>query len=179
MVSAIANLIRGVSQEWRDITQRSRRTLDGMLNLVSQIDRLMETFSEGSDKTLREDEEQTGAAVGAIRDSAAIVAKEAGEMQSIVKHMQGNLGAARKTENELDASFAILDAARTKIEGGMRALEGNEFQPLGPYEAAEIEEWLGSLYTTEIERDVMRAALHGTAMPELQESFAGNSVELF
>ncbi len=179
VVSAIANLIRGVSQEWRDITERSRHTLDGMLNLVSQIDRLMEAFSEGSDKRLREDEEQTGTALGAVRDSAAIVAKEAGEMQSIVRNMQGNLGVARKTENELDASFVIFDVARTRIEGGMRALEGNECQPPGPYDAAEIEEWFGPLYTTEIERDVMRAALHGTAMPVLQESFAGNSVELF
>ena len=34
-------------------------------------------------------------------------------------------------------------------------------------------------YTTEIEREVMQAALHGTALPVLEQSFAGNEVELF
>jgi hypothetical protein len=34
-------------------------------------------------------------------------------------------------------------------------------------------------YTTEMERGVLRAALNGTELPGAQQTFAGNSVELF
>jgi hypothetical protein len=34
-------------------------------------------------------------------------------------------------------------------------------------------------YTTEMERDVLHAALRGAELPVGQETFAGNSVELF
>jgi hypothetical protein len=177
-VSAIANLIRDVAQEWKMVAASSRQTLDQMLDVVKQIDQLMQAFSEGS-QSLRDDEVQTAAALGNIRDSAVLVAREAAEMQSIVGGMQANLAAAGRTGSELDAGFTFLEAARMRIEAASRILESNAAQPLDNYSAAELEEWLGRLYTTEIEREVMRAALHGTAMPALGESFAGNSVELF
>jgi hypothetical protein len=44
---------------------------------------------------------------------------------------------------------------------------------------AETERLFSSYYTTEIEREVMHAALHGSPLPVLQQSFTGNSVELF
>ena len=179
VVSAIAHLIRGVSEEWKAITERSRRTLDEMLNLVRQVDELMEAFSEGSGQALRKDEEQTRAALSHIRNSAAAVAKEATAMQAIVKSMQEDVTAAGTRGNELDASFAFLEAARKYIEGGIRLLEESTSYSGNAYDAAEIQDWFSPLYTTEVEREVMRAALHGTAMPVLQESFAGNSVELF
>jgi hypothetical protein len=36
-----------------------------------------------------------------------------------------------------------------------------------------------ALYTTEMERAVLHAALGGKALPAAQPTFAGNSVELF
>ncbi len=47
------------------------------------------------------------------------------------------------------------------------------------YDAAEVEQLFSASYTTELERDVLRAALHGTALPVAQPTLAGNSVELF
>ena len=47
------------------------------------------------------------------------------------------------------------------------------------YDAAEVERLFSASYTTEMERDVLRAALSGAELPVAQQTFAGNSVELF
>jgi len=46
-------------------------------------------------------------------------------------------------------------------------------------DTAEVEQLFSALYTTEMERAVLHAALGGKAMPAAQSTFAGNSVELF
>jgi hypothetical protein len=48
-----------------------------------------------------------------------------------------------------------------------------------PCDPAEVERWLSAFYIREIERSVMSAAPHGTALPVVEQSFAGNAVELF
>jgi hypothetical protein len=47
------------------------------------------------------------------------------------------------------------------------------------YDPAEVEQLFSAFYTTEMERDVLRAALRGTELPVAQQTFVGNSVELF
>ncbi|MBZ5641907.1 MAG: hypothetical protein LAO19_04040 [Acidobacteriia bacterium] len=48
------------------------------------------------------------------------------------------------------------------------------------YDAAEAERFFSASYTTEMEREVLRAALHGGSLPvTAQHAFEGNSVELF
>ena len=47
------------------------------------------------------------------------------------------------------------------------------------YDAEDVEQMFSAFYTTEMERDVLHAALRGTALPAAQQTFAGNSVELF
>ena len=47
------------------------------------------------------------------------------------------------------------------------------------YDAAEVEQLFAVSYTTEMERHVLRAALSGTELPVAQQTFEGNSVELF
>ena len=44
---------------------------------------------------------------------------------------------------------------------------------------AKVEQLFSSSYTTEMERQVLRAALAGETLPVAQQTFEGNSVELF
>ena len=60
-----------------------------------------------------------------------------------------------------------------------RKLESDESQMARRYDAAELERLFSASYTTEIEREVLRAALHGTPLPVLKQTFTGNDVELF
>jgi hypothetical protein len=47
------------------------------------------------------------------------------------------------------------------------------------YDPDEMEQLFSASYTTEMEREVLRAALRGKALPVAQQTVAGNSVELF
>ena len=100
-------------------------------------------------------------------------------MQAVTERMQANLAEFSDTGNSLEACFGRLNAVLGQMEGLSAELKRSDPQIAERCNAAEVERWLSALYTTEIERDVMNSALHGTPMPVVQQSFAGNAVELF
>jgi hypothetical protein len=100
-------------------------------------------------------------------------------MQSIAETMQANLALVANTGNRLEVCFGHLETVLSRIEGLCRTIENTEPGAARQCDTAEVEKWLSSVYTTETERTVMSAALHGTAMPVVQASFEANAVELF
>ncbi len=179
VVSAIAGLIQEVSAEWNAIANHSRLALTEILKLFERTTGLMEAFSESSCQKLREDQAETAATLARVRDAAEFVAREAAQMEVVTTSMHANVAAVADTGNRLEIRFGHLDDVLGPIGELVRDLEKNERQVAGSCDTAEVEQWLSSFYTTEIERHVMSATLHGTAMPVAQESFAGNAVELF
>jgi hypothetical protein len=79
----------------------------------------------------------------------------------------------------LDACSGRIAAVLTELEGVGRELEIGDPGVKERYDIAEVERLFSASYTTEMERDVLQAALHGTALPVVQQTFAGNDVELF
>jgi hypothetical protein len=179
VVSAIAALIKEVSEEWNTIGKRSRRALTEILGQVQHTNALMEAFSEASFQKLRSDQSETRAALDRVRRAAAFVADEAAQMLSITQSMQAHLAEVAATGTRLELCFDHLDIALGQTEGLAREWENDQAIAAEQCDTAEVECWLSSLYTTEVERAVMQAALHGTALPVVEHSFAGNAVELF
>ncbi len=179
VVSAIARLIDEISEEWIAIGNQSRLALDDILGLVQRTTALVEVFSETSGQKLREDQAQTRIALDNVRSTAAFVAKEATQMQTITENMRAHVADVAATGTRLERSFGYLDAVLGQMHGLSRAWESHDLRAAGPCDPAEVERWLSAFYTTEIERSVMSAALHGTPLPAVQRSFVGNVVELF
>lgn len=179
VVSSIANMIKGVSAEWNEITEHSGHALTEILSLVERANAVMEVFSEASSRRLREDRAQTLSILETVRGAAGLVAKEAVQMQVITEAMQAHLNALGDQGDPFDVCFLHLEGALSCVEATARSLETNDPHIAGRYDVAEAEKLFSELYTTEIEREVLRAALHGTPMPVLQQSIAGNDVELF
>jgi hypothetical protein len=179
VVSAIARLIKEVSEEWIAIGNQSQLALSEILGLVQRTTALMEVFSEASCQKLREDQAQTRAALDAVASTAALVANEATQMQTITENMHANLADVAATGPRLELSFGYLDSVLRQMEGLAREWESHDPRAAGPCDPAEVERWLSASYTTEIERSVMSAALYGTAMPVVQQLLVGNAVELF
>lgn len=178
VVSAIANLIKGVSAEWNSLGERSRLALSELLELGEQTTGLMEVFSEASRQKLRQDQAQTRNTLDKLREEAALVAKEAAQIETVMERMQAKLAAAGDAGDRLQACFGQFEPALSEIEYLARALEENDTR-MPRCDMAEVEGWFSTLYTTEMERDVMRAALGGASLPVAAQSFAGNAVELF
>ena len=179
VVSGIANLIKGVSAEWNGIADESGIALGEIRNQVQETNQVMEVFSEASSEKLRADQRATRAALSEVRDAAAFVAKEAARVQEATERMRADTERAGNTGDRLDRCVGELGRALDPIEAISRRLEADDPEIAGRYDRAEVEELFSAFYTTEVERSVLQAALEGTPLPVLEESFAGNEVELF
>jgi uncharacterized protein YukE len=179
VVSAIASLIKEVSEEWTAIADQSRLALTDILGMVHHTSAIMEVFSEASCQKLRADQAETATALDKVRGAAAFVADEAAQMQATTENMHAHLGEVSGTSDRLEACFGRLKAVLCGMESLASNLKNDDPSILERCNTSEVEQWLSPFYTTEIERAVMSAVLHGTPMPVVQQSFAGNAVELF
>ncbi len=177
-ILAISKSIKEVSAEWNQITDESGQAMQEILNLVKQTNEAMKSFSEAGDERLREAQAQTRACLDSLRTAAASAAKQAQDMKVATEKMQAKSAEAGST-GDLDACFGRIDSVATAIEELIRQLEIDHPAVKERCDAAEVEQLFSALYTTEMERVVLHAALGGKAMPAAQQTFAGNSVELF
>ncbi|MGA2983358.1 MAG: hypothetical protein ABSG32_06060 [Terriglobia bacterium] len=178
-ILAIAQSIKGVSAEWGQITDQSGRAMQEVLSLAKHNNELMGAFSDVSNERLREAQAQTRAGLSNLRTAAALAAGQAQEMKAATDKLQAETTEVGNTVDLLDACFGQIDAMLTEIEGVRRQLEMDHSDVKERYDPAEVEQLFSAFYTTEMERDVLRAALRGTELPVAQQTFVGNSVELF
>jgi glutamyl-tRNA reductase len=79
----------------------------------------------------------------------------------------------------LDSCFGRIDAVVDALETMESHLESDHPGLRQKYDEAEIERLYSTSYTTEREREVLRATLHGTVLSSIQQCSMGNGVELF
>ena len=178
-VSAIAQSIREVSAQWSGIADQSRLTLTEIMNLVDETNRRMEVFSEAKNEKLRQDEESASAALNSVRSAATLVASESAKMQAVTERMQADVTLAGSQGELLQVRFRPLEDAISGMQQLSKAVEARHPRVAESWNPAEIERLFSTTYTTEIEREVLLAALHGGEMPDLQQVSTGNDVELF
>lgn len=140
---------------------------------------MMGAFSEASNERLREAQVQTTAGLDNLRTAVAFAASQAREMETATEKLKAKTALVGDTANLLDAYFASIDTVLAEMDSIRSQLEVSQPGVKDQYDAAEVEQLFSTSYTTEIEREVLRAALCGTGLPVAQQTFAGNDVELF
>jgi len=178
-ILAISTSIKGISAAWSEITDRSGQAMEQMVKLVKETNQVMESFSQSSNEGLREAQGQTHTALEHLRSAAEFAGVRAAEMKAATEKMQTKIADVGDSSRTLDKCFGRFDAVLMEIEGMSRQLELERPEVKQLYDAAEIERVFAASYTTEMERDVLRAALGGTALPVARQNLVGNSVELF
>jgi chromosome segregation ATPase len=176
---AISKSIKEVSAKWNRITDQSEQTLQEILSLRKQANVVMETLSEASSQMLREAQAQSRDCLDNLRTAAASVATEARDMQGVTDSMQSEIAHASSAGDLLESCSDRFDAMLGTVEAARRQLEIDLPGVKERYDAAEVERLFSASYTTEMERDVLHAALNGTTVPVMQPTSAGNNVELF
>lgn len=175
----IARRIGVISEEWNRITAQSGEAMREIFSLVEQSDKWMEAFSEAGNQKLREVQAQTRDGLDTLRTAAAFAVGQSREMKTATEKMQAKIASVGKTGDLLDSCFGRFDAMLVEIEGVRHLLKADHPEVEKLHDAARVEQLFSASYTTEMERDVMHAALRGTALPVAQQTFEGNSVELF
>ena len=179
-VLEIARSIKDISAEWSQITERSGKAMEEILALVQQTNQAMDAFSEASNERLREAQSQARASLENLRAAAAFAGKQSREMETITAKMQSKSAEMSGTDGALGACSSRVDAILAQLESLRRDMETDHPDVGQRYDAAEAERFFSASYTTEMEREVLRAALRGSSLPvATQHAFEGNSVELF
>lgn len=178
-ILAIAKCIKKLSEDWADITNKSRHVMSDIQNLVERTNHVMEAFSEGSNKMLLDAQRETAASLGNLRNAAEFAGVQAQKMNVVTVKMQEKSGEVGETGMLLDSCFGRMDSVLIEIEQVRQQLEIEHPDLKDQYDAGDVEKLFSGSYTTEVERDVLQAALRGAALPLAQQTFAGNSVELF
>ena len=179
VVAAIAQLIREVALEWTGIADESKLTLAEITRLVGQTGKVMEVFSESRNEKLRGNEEHAGAALDAVRSAAEFVAGESAKMQAVTERMHADLASNGNPSERLQACFHPLDDVMIRMKSVSKTIEAENPRVAESWNSAEVERLFSASYTTEVERQVLRAALHEGEMPALHQVATGNDVELF
>ncbi len=164
-ILAIAKCIKKLSADWSDITNKSGHVMSDIQNLVERTNQVMAAFSEDSNKMLLDAQRETAVGLGNLRNAAEFAAAQAHKMNVVTGKMQEKSGEVSEIGNLLDSCFARMDSILTEIERIRRQLEIEHPDLKDRYDAADVEKLFATSYTTEVERDVLHAALCGAALP--------------
>jgi hypothetical protein len=178
-ILAIAKSIKEISAGWSELADQSAHVMLEIQNLATKTGEVMEAFSEASTDRLHEAQAQTVISLGNLRDAAAFASQQAQQMKVATDKIQMKGGDVGHIGDHLSSCFTSIDFALTAIERVTRQIEVDHPHVKQHYDDTEIEKVFAASYTTEIERSVLHAALGGAPLPMAQQSFAGNSVELF
>jgi hypothetical protein len=179
VILAISKSIKEVSASWSQVTDHSEQAMKEILILVKQTNHVMEAFSPAGNEKLREAQAQTRSGLDNLRNAAEFAGLQAHEMEAATAKMQARIAGIGGNSDRIDASFSRGDAVLAEMENLKRQLESENPGIDKRCDLAEIEELFSAGYTTELERDILRAALRGRPMPTARPALAGNSVELF
>jgi hypothetical protein len=179
-ILAIANSIKEISVEWSQITDLTGQAMEEILELVKRTNKAMDAFSNASNESLREAQNQTRVGLEGLRAAAAFAAKQSREMEAIMVKMRSKSAEMSGAYSVLDAGSGRMNAILAQLESLRHEMEANQPGVRQSYDAEEAEQFFSAPYTTEIEREILRAALRGSSLPVVaQQAFEGNSVELF
>jgi hypothetical protein len=178
-ICVIADGIAEVSVEWSNLTEQSGVALREILSLSKRINQVMETFSHSGSGDLAKSQAQMKVGLESLRSASAFAVTQGHKILDATNAMQTMSAEVGKTSDLLDACYARIDAVLHELNGAKSQLESDYPGIMEHYDCEEIEKAFSASYTTAAERDVLRAALYGKEMPDAQQSFIGNDVELF
>lgn len=172
----ISTTIKRISAAWGEITAQSEAVTGKIRALVEESHATVEAFSESSYRDLREKRAQTRAGLEVLREAAECADTRGHAVENAARGLQTRIAEIGAAGERLERGFRRLEGVLGEIEALRRSLDNGGSQT---WNRDGVEQRFSAHYTTEMERAVMHAALTGGPLPAAQQSFTGNSVELF
>jgi ElaB/YqjD/DUF883 family membrane-anchored ribosome-binding protein len=178
-ILAIARHIDSISADWRRIMEQAEGVMAKLLQLVEPAQTMMRAFSEESGSELREAQSKTRSCLETLRGTAESAASQAAQMQAATERMRSEIARVDSSSRVLEGCFDRFEEVRNRVERAGRELESSECEWRKHIDPGDVEAQFSASYTTEIEREVLQAALRGGPLPATQHQAAGNRVEIF
>lgn len=178
-VLQIGNGISNLTLEWSRITDQSDLAMRAISALVERIDSLTASFSETEDRKLQEAQAEALAGLRGLQAASEFAAGQSRDIQFGVESMKIMTGGIAKSVDMLEASYRQIDDIVGVLQSVQFELEAVPADTWDEYQTEAMKRHFSTTYTTEMEREVLRVALGGTALPPVQQTLEGNGVELF
>jgi hypothetical protein len=178
-VSEIAKSISGISTDWGVITEQSDKTVEGIVSLVNETSTVIEVFSASGKERLAAATLSTRGGLDDLKRAASVASSKAEEMQVVTGELQRMSMDVDRNGKLLEATYGRIDRILDAISDFSAQLERSDPKVEDVSDLASMENLFSSSYTTQIEREIAHAALHGAALPVAQVAETGNDVELF
>ncbi len=175
----ISTNIKRISAAWGGLTAQSESTAREIGTLVERSGTVFRAFSQGGKESLRQALAETHEGMGILREAAECADGRGRAIQTATLALRKKIAEIGGTGDLLEACFGQLESTVAGIESARLEIAEENSRDEGRRDSNSLEKRFGSIYTTEIERMVLRAALAGGPLPIVQQNFAGNSVELF
>ena len=174
----ISTTIKRISATWGDITQQTEAATQEIRGLVEESGETLRIFSGDGTGQLREAKAETLEGLEILREGAGCADRQGREIQRATESLKAGMTEIGGSRDRIEACFRQIESVIAGIESAERELEKAAGADSPPYDADAVERRFSGNYTTEMERAVLRAALHGGPLPVAQ-AFTGNTVELF
>ena len=178
-VLEIGNGILDLTQEWSRITGQSNQAMQAISELVDRVDRLAANFSETEDRGLQQAQALARTGLGRLHAASECAAQHSREIELGLEAMKTMAEGIGNSVQVLESAHRKIGEVLSVLEGVQAELEAESAQACDEHEAEELKQRYSASYTTETEREVLRVALGGTALPPVQPALEGNGVELF
>jgi hypothetical protein len=178
-VMEIAGQISRIAAQWSERTGRSGQAVTEALSALRRAEHSTRSSACATGKNLQQLQQKTRAGLERLKNSAQAVAGTGAQIHSTVQGLQSGIAELSRLAGTLKESLKLIGDACEQIE--QIETEREKYDPLASAEGdrAELEKALSATYTSECERQVLRAALYGEAMPSTVPVASGNDVELF
>jgi hypothetical protein len=171
--------ISDLTREWSKITDQSDLAKQAISELVERIDNLTAKLSETEDRKLQEVQAQARTGLKRLRAASESAARQSRDIRLGLESMKIMTGGIAKSVDVLEASYRQIDDVVSILQSVQFELEADPSEAWDEHETEAMKQHFSASYTTEIEREVLRVALGGTALPPAQQALQGNGVELF
>jgi hypothetical protein len=175
----ISQSIKRISLTWSDMTDRSAQAMKEILALVDGAKERMRAFAVGGNDALVAAQAETRQGLENLRGTALCVAHLVEEVEGTTSRMRSKIATVGAARDRLTSSFSAIGFALHGLNEAKGQMEIDFPNAIKRADRREVEAAYSASYTTEWEREVLRAALDGAPLPVAQQNVAGNSVELF
>ena len=177
-VLEITRNIGRISTGWSELTARSGDALASMLSSSARAEEVHRTKTRASLQNLGNARRKSHGGVAALAKAAAIAGNNGARVGAAVTALHDDSIVLERIAGRLAHAIVLMEEARNQIESSGAAC------PPGPValtwdDRQQIENECAAMYTSELERRVLRAALDGEAIPAVAATVTGNDVELF
>lgn len=173
----ISRQITRTASGWRAVAEDAERTSAELQRRMDRSHNAIASLMDKREDALRGALSEASGPLAALKTAAECATENAARMAELTAGLHERVTIARSISRSLRNISSEIGGSADRLEAMRGELAGEDGDGERNLQALEAE--YSGAYTTEAERNILRAALYGEALPAAELAVTGNDVELF